>query len=444
MRYEQVVKEVLGRFRKAGADAEVFLETRDELSIDVREGKLETLKQSASKGMGVRVLHKGRMSFVDSTDFSKGSIDSLVDKALSLAKVALEDEHNVFPTPQGERHEPAVYDPEVKKIPREEKMKMALDIEKKALAFDPLIERSEGCSYFDVEGEVIVANTLGVFEGHRGTYCQIRAGVVAEKGESRQPGEYETASRYFRDLMKVDEIARNLGYRAVSMVGGEKVKSQASPVVFDRVAGERLLNGLADALNGDDVALGRSFLVGRVGQKIAAESVTVIDDGIMDRGVASRPVDAEGVPTRKRTMVERGILKGYFYNARGASRAKSESTGNAFRWGYGATPGTGHHNFYMVRGTLTPEEIVKNTKSGLLVLQTIGFGVNSHSGGFSVGVSGVWIKDGKLAGPVVEVTVASDMLTMLQGVDAIGDDLIMDRGTACPTFRIREMTIGGA
>jgi len=443
MRYEQLVKDVLGQCKKAGADAEVFLQTRDELSIDVREGKLETLKQSASKGMGVRVLQNGRMSFVDSTDFSKGSLDSLVEKALSLVKVALADEHNVFPRPQGKRHEPVIYDPELKKIPREQKLKLALDVEKRALAFDALIKRSEGCSYFEVEGEAIVANTLGIFEGHRGTYCQIRAGVVAEKGESRQPGEYETASRYFTDLMKADEIARNAGFRAAVMVGGEKVKSQLAPVVFDRVAGERLLNGLGDALNGEDVALGRSFLVDKVEEKIAADSVTVIDDGIMDRGVASRPVDAEGIPTRRRTMVDKGMLKGYLYNARGASRVKGESTGNASRWGYGTTPGTGRHNFYMVSGNLTPESIIESTKSGLLVLQPIGFGVNSHSGAFSIGVSGVWIKDGKLSGPVVQVTVASDMLTMLQGIDAIADDLIMDRGTVCPTFRIREMTIGG-
>lgn len=443
MSYDQLVKNVLNQFKKAGTDAEVFLQTKDELSISVREGKLENWKQSGSKGMGIRVLDKGRLSFVDSTDFSKGSIDAMVDKALSLVKIASEDEHNVLPGPGGTRHEPAIYDPEVKKVPASRKTELAKDIERKALAFDPLITKPEGCSYLDVEGEVIVANTLGIFEKHKGTYCEIKVGVVAEKGESQQPGEYETASRFFSDLMGADEIARNAAYRAVAMVGGEPVETQKTSVIFDRITGERLLDGLADAVNGEQVELGRSFLKGRLNQSVASDLVSIVDDGIKDRAVGSRPADAEGVPTQRRAIVEKGVLKGFFYNARAASRGKTKSTGNAARWGYGATPGIGHHNFYMIAGRHTPEEIIRETNSGFLVLQTIGFGVNSVTGGFSVGAAGVWVKDGKPSGPVAKVTVASNMLAMLQGIDAVGNDLIMDRGTACPTFRTKEMTIGG-
>ena len=443
MNYEQLVKDVLGRFKKAGADAEVYLQTREELSIHVREGKLENLKQSGSKGMGVRVLLKGRMAIVDSTDFSGGAVNSLVEKALSLVKIASDDEHNVLATPGGTRHEPATYDPEVKKIPVNTKMELAKEIERKALAFDAMITKPEGCAYSDAMGETIVANTLGVFETHVGTYCEIKVGVVAEKGASQQPGEYETASRFFADLMKPDDIARNAGYRAVAMVGGEPVKTQKAPVVFDRITGERLMDGLADGLNGENVELGRSFLRDRVGERVASELVTVIDDGIMHRAVCSRPVDAEGVPTQKRTVVESGILKGYFYNARAASRGGTKSTGNAFRWWYGSAPGIGRHNFYMVPGRQSRDDIIRSTKSGLLVLQTLGFGVNAESGGFSIGAAGVWIEDGKLKGPVAKVTIASEMLTMLRGIDAVGNDSIMDRGTVCPTFRTKEMTIGG-
>jgi PmbA protein len=444
MDYEKLVREVLNRFKKAGADAEVYLEERDHLAIDVREQNLENLKRSASKGMGVRVLFRKRMSFVDSTDFSEASLDSIVDKGLSLAKMASEDEHNVFPAATGKTHKPTIYDPEIRKITIEEKTALAKDIEKKALAHHPLITKTEGCSYEDIEFRGIVANTLGIYESFAATYCEIRAGVVAEKGESQQPGEYETASRFFSGLMSASDIANNAGFRAVAMVGGEPVKTQKASVIFDRTTGERLLEGIADGLNGEHVELGRSFLKDRVGTRIGSQLVTLIDDGIMDRGLGSGPCDSEGVATMKRTMVDRGVLKGYFYNASAASRAKRESTGNGARWWYGALPGIGHHNFYMLAQEPSQDEIIRSTPRGLYVLQTIGFGVDAASGGFSVGASGVWIEDGKMTGPVAKVTVASTMPEMLEGIDAIGNDLILDRRAACPTFRVREMMIGGA
>ncbi len=444
MDYEKLVRELLNRFKKAGADAEIFLEERDHLAIDVREQNLENLKRSASKGMGVRVLFNKKMSFVDSTDFSRGSLDSIVDKGLSLAKMASEDEHNVLPGSAGKTRKPTIYDPEVRKITIEEKTALAKDVEKKALAHHPLITKTEGCSYEDVEFSGVVANTRGILESFAATHCEIRVGVVAEKGESQQPGEYETASRFFSDLMSASDTANNAGFRAVAMVGGEPVKTQKAPVIFDRVTGERLLEGIADGLNGEHVVLGRSFLRGKAGTRIGSPLVTLIDDGVMDRGVASRPCDSEGVPTQKRTMVDKGVLKGYFYNAGAASRARVESTGNAARWWYGAPPGIGHHNFYMLARESSQDEIIRSTQRGLYVLQTIGFGVDAASGGFSVGASGVWIEDGKMTGPVAKVTVASTMLEMLEGIDAVGNDLIFDRRTACPTFRVREMTIGGA
>lgn len=443
MDYEALVEDILNKFKRAGALAEVFLQRSDDLEIDVRNGKLENLKQSSPKGMGIRVFYKKRMSFVDSTDFSKGAIDSLVDKGLSLARMANEDEYNVLPRPLKVIHEPDVYDPEIKKIPMEKKIELAKEIEMKALSYHPLITKPEGCSYSNHEAGVIIGNTLGVFKTGSATYFRIRVGVVAEKGASQQPGEYETGNRYFSDLMGLDDIAENAGRRAVAMVGGEPVKSQKAAVVFDRLTGERLLDGIIGGLNGEQVELERSFLRGKVGQKIGSDLITIVDDGIMDRGASSRAVDSEGVPTQRRTIIENGVLKGYFYNTRAAARVDGKSTGNAQRFWYGASPGIGANNFYMRPGNASSDEIIKSTKKGLHVLQTIGFGVDSDSGGFSVGAAGVWIKDGKVVGPIQKVTIASHMLDMLRGIDAVAGDLIMDRGHTCPTFRVKEMTIGG-
>jgi PmbA protein len=444
MEYEELVKEILGKFKKAHSDAEVFLQTGEQLNIDVREGKVENLKQAGSKGLGIRVLRNKKMSFVDSTDFSKGSVDALIDEALTLAGMASEDEFNVLVQSAKATHSPAIYDPEIEKIPIEKKIELLVEMEKKGLSYDSLITKSGGCAYSNSWNARVVGNTLGTFASYRESYFFMKASVVAEKGASQQPGEYETSSRFFSGLMDADRAAANAGYRAAVMVGGEPVKTQRAPVIFDRLTGERLLDGVASALNGEQVELQRSFLAGKLGQKIGSPLVTITDDGIMEKGNASAPVDGEGVPTQKRVVIKEGVLKGYMYNTRAAFRVKTSSTGNGVRWGYGDLPGIGAHNFYLAPGGLTAEEIVKGTDKGLYVLQTIGFGVDSESGGFSIGASGVWVEGGKIVAPVARVTVASSMLEMLGGIDAVAGDLVLDRGMSCPTFRIKEMMIGGA
>jgi PmbA protein len=207
--------------------------------------------------------------------------------------------------------------------------------------------------------------------------------------------------------------------------------------------GYALLGGILGAVNGERVLQGASFLGKSMGQRIASDLVTLIDDGTLEKGVASEPFDGEGVSTQKRVIVEKGVLRGYMYNTVVAKRAGVRSTGNASRGGFTDLPGIGPHQFYMAAGQATPEDIIKATKAGLLVKEVTGYGINPVNGNFSGGASGFWVEDGKIAFPVKGLTIAGTADEMLNGIEMVASDLDLTRRMATPTFRIRLLQIGG-
>jgi PmbA protein len=225
------------------------------------------------------------------------------------------------------------------------------------------------------------------------------------------------------------------------MLGPKMVKTQRAPVIFDRRVARSIIGGVLGAVNGQRVLQGASFLKDKVGQKIAVEGLTLIDDGTRPKGLSSKPFDGEGVPTQKRIIVERGVLKGFMYNTIVAHRAGAQSTGNAQR-GYTSLPGIGAHSFYMEAGTVDPEDIIKATKRGLLLKGVTGGGINAVNGNYTAGARGFWIENGKIAFPVKDLTIAGSADEIFNSIDMIGNDLDLDRADA-PTFRIKEMQIGG-
>jgi PmbA protein len=239
------------------------------------------------------------------------------------------------------------------------------------------------------------------------------------------------------------QMAHKAGQIAVSLVGGKPVPSQEVPVVFGPRAGRGLIGGLAGAVDGKEVHLGNSFLTGKRSQTIASELVTIVDDGTLERGVGSSPVDGEGVATRRKVVVEKGVLRAFLYDTYGARKAGVASTGNGVRGGYDELPSIKATNFYMIKGDTPSENLIKDLKQGLYVQETIGFGVNTTVGTYSAGAFGRWIEDGKLAQPVAQVTIAGDILDILANIDAVGDDLEFDSRICCPSFRVSRMTVAG-
>jgi len=436
---EKLVKDCL----KKGADAaEVFLESGRNLSIEVRNGEVETVEEAAAKGVGFRVFVKGRMAFSSCNDFSEAALDSTIASAIEFAKITTADGNNVLPDDKNLTPVDGLYDPEIAKVSLERKIELAKTVEKLALK-DPRITKSAGAGFGEGEGEIVLANSFGLLKSFKTSACSLGVSVVAEKGDQKSSGGESSTRRFFADLKSAEEIAAKAAKEASGMLDPKLVKTQKAAVIFDSDAAGAILGGILAAINGERVLQGASFLAKQMGQQIASILVTLIDDGTLPKGLASEPFDGEGVPTQKRMIVDQGVLKGFMYNTIVARRAGVKSTGNASRGGFTSLPDIGPHNFYMIAGKDKPEDIIKATATGLLLKEVTGYGINPVNGDFSGGASGFWVENGKIIHPVKGLTIAGSAFEMLKSIDMVGNDLDLNRSMTAPTFRIKLMQIGG-
>jgi len=443
MQYESLTQELVDRCLSRGADsAEALLQTGRQLSIEVRNGAMETIQESSSHGVGFRVFREGKMGFAHSNDLSDASIDQAIGSAIEFARHMTPDEHNVLPSDPGVTAVEGLYDPDLASVSMDAKIARITELERLAVE-DPRITKSDGARYGEGEGEVFLANSNGMAKSYRSSGCNYGVSVVAEKGDQKSSGGEYCSRRFFSDLLLPEDIAEEAARSAYEMLDPRMVRTQRAPVIFDPDVAGSLLGGILGAINGERVLQGASFLAGKVGEKIASDLVTIVDDGTRPRGMASSPFDGEGVPTQRRTIIDAGILQGFLYNTMVASRAGVESTGNASRGGYASLPGIGPHAFYVLNGETDPGEILRSTRNGLYLKSVTGYGINPVSGNFSGGAQGFWIENGRLAFPVMGLTIAATADEMLNGIDLLGNDLDLNRTTTAPTFRIREMQIGG-
>ncbi len=443
MDYKQLADELVKKSLKKGADqAEVFIQTGRNLSIRVRNQKIETVQEAASHGVGFRVFVQDRMAFSSCNDFTSGAIDHAIASAVRFASSTTPDENNVLPDEKDITPVEGLYDPRISQVPMEKKIGLAMEVENLAMK-DSRITKSAGASYSEGEGEVFLANSNGLSKSSKFSACSFGVYVVAEKGDQKSSGGESCSRRFFADLKPPEKIAEKAARDAYEMLDPRMVKTQKAAVIFDPDAAFAILGGILSSINGERVLQGASFLRDKVNQRIASDLVTIIDDGTMAKGMGSRPFDGEGVPTRKRIIIDRGILKGFMYNTIVARRAGVESTGNASRGSFTSLPDIGPHNFYMAAGRSSREDIIKATRKGLLLKGVTGYGINPVSGNFSGGASGFWVEEGKIAFPVKGLTIAADALEMLNGIDMAGSDLDLHRNFTSPTFRIRLMQVGG-
>jgi len=443
MDYKAIAEQVIKICRKNGADlAESYLASSRELSLEVRNGEIESIQEASSYGLGLRVITGKKLGFAYVNDFRPESLEETVTRALNFARVLTADEHNILPDDRGFVEVQGLYDPELSRIQIDKKIALLKEVESIALK-TPGITKSSGASYREGENEVILANSLGLMKSYKATGCGYGLEVIAEKGEQKSSGFESCSRRFFSDLKPATEVARKAAGDALDMLDPKPVKTQKAAVILTPDIAYALLGGLIQAINGERVLQGASFLGKKMGQRIASEIITIIDDGTLKKGMASSPFDGEGVPTQKRTIVENGVLKGFLYNTYAASRAGVKSTGNATRSGFDSLPGIGPHNFYIVAGKTTPDEIIAATEIGLLVKEVTGYGINPVNGNFSGGAAGLWIEKGKIAFPVKGITIAGTAEEMLNGIDLLGNDLDLSRSLTAPTLRIKSLQIGG-
>ena len=445
---KELAADVVRRALAGGATAaEAVVREGDEFSAVVRLGEVEKLKESGSRILGVRVFFGQRAANTWSSDFSREGLEKMVSAALALAQVTSEDPHSGLPE-AGELGQLTadldLYHQDVYSLSTAQRIDYGRRAEKAALQADPRIQNSEGGTFDAATGRRVLANSLGFVGEYRRSYCSVTAVPVA-RGEdgSLQRDYWYAVSRSLANLESPEEVGKVAAQRTLRRLGARKVKTARVPVVFDPITAEALLGYLADAVNGDAIYRGASFLAGKLGERIAGENVTVIDDGTLPGGFGSEPFDGEGVPTRRTPVIERGILKSYLLNSYTARKLGLKTTGNAAR-GLAGTPGISCGNFFLEKGSKPPQEILAGVKEGLYLTDFLGFGVNLVTGDFSRGASGQWIVNGEPAYPVEEITVAGNLRDMLQNIAEIGNDLEFRGSVAAPTLRVEGLTVAGA
>jgi len=443
MDYKDLAQQVIKKCLKKGAEAaEVYIENGRNLTLEVRNGEVETTQEAASYGAGIRIIIKGKMAFASSNDLSAKALDQAIEQAINFARIATADPANILPDDPKVSQVEGLYDPQISQVSIEEKIALLKRVESLAMK-DRRITKSGGATYREGEGEVILSNSHGLTKSYRASVCGYGVYVVAEKGEQKSSGGDYCQRRFYADLKPAEEIASKAAREAYEMLDPRPVKTQRAAVIFDREVAYSLLGGLLGAVNGERVLQGASFLAKKLGQKIASELVTIIDDGCQEKGLASKPFDGEGVPTQRRIIVDKGVLQGFMYNTIIAKRAGVKSTANASREGFASLPGIGPHNFYLAAGEAEPEDIIKETKVGLLVKEVTGYGINPVNGHFSGGASGFWVENGKVAFPVKGLTIAGSADEILFGIDLVGNDLDLNRPLSAPTFRVKALQVGG-
>ncbi len=439
--------DVVARAMKAGATgAEVVVREGSEFSTLVRRGQVETLKESGSRAMGLRAFLGQRAASTYSSDFSLEGIERLVKGALDLAHVTSEDPYAGLPDPSLLGSLPGdlkLYYEDVYSLPPEQRIDWARRAEAAALSADPRIKNSDGGSFDAATGCKVLANSLGFVGEYQRSSCSVSAIPIAqdEKGAMQRDYWYSSA-RTLTKLESPESVGRKAAERTVRRLGARKIASTRVPLVFDSENARSLLDNIFDAVNGDAIYRQSSFLEGKLGQKIASENVTIVDDGTIPGGFGTSPFDGEGVPSRRTVVIEKGILKSYLLNTYTAKKLGLQTTGNAAR-GLAGNPGIGYNNFFLQKGARTAEQIISDIKQGLYVIDLLGFGVNLVTGDYSRGVTGIWIENGELTYPVEEITVAGNLKQMLNNISEIGSDLEFRSALACPTLRIDGMTIAG-
>jgi PmbA protein len=443
MDYESLVTQLIKSCLDKGADqAEVFIESTRNLDIEVREGEIETVQEASYQGAGFRVFQKGRMAFSHCNDFSEEALNDAIDRAVEYAKHTTPDENNVIPDTKGMTGVEGLNDPGLGRVSMDKKIEMAVNVEKLAMK-DARITKSAGAAYGEAEGEVFLSNSAGLSKRYKETGCYYGVSVVAEKGEQKSSGFEFCSRRLFSDLETPEKIAEKAAREAYEMLDPRMVSTQKASVIFSPDVARAILGGFLSAVDGERVLQGASFLGESMNKKIASELLTLVDDGTMAKGLGSKPFDGEGVPTQKRVILEKGVLKGFMYNTIVAKRAGVKSTGNASRGDFTSLPGIGPHNFYVEAGTSPPEDIIKATKKGLFLNGVTGYGINPVNGNFSGGAQGFWVEDGKFAFPVKGLTIAGTAEEMLNGIEMVGNDLDLNRSLTAPTILIKSMQIGG-
>ena len=436
------LSDLVASAKTAGADAAdaIYVEGIS-VSTACRKGQPESLSRSEGYDLGLRVLIGNRQAIVSSSDLSKGALDELVSRAVAMAKVVPEDPYcGLAPQDLLATEIPDLDDCDPVEPSGGRLEQLTAEAEDAALAVKG-VTNSEGAEAGWGKSRLAVAATNGFAQEREGSGHSLSVSVVAGEGTGMERDyDYSTAV-YGEDLQSAAELGRNAGEKAVARLNPQKVETAQVPVIFDPRVASSLVGHLAGAINGSSVARGTTFLKDKMGEKLFADGVQIIDDPLRIRGLHSKAFDAEGVATQTRHLIKDGVLQTWVLDLRSARQLGLETTGNASR-GTSSPPSPSTTNLYMAAGDISRDDLIGNVKSGLYITELIGMGVNGITGDYSRGAGGYWIENGVITYPVNEITIAGTLTEIFSNLTP-ASDLKFRYGTNAPTVRVDGLTLAG-
>jgi PmbA protein len=447
-RLESIAGRLVEQARQRGADvAEASASSGWELTAKVRLGEPELVQEAGHRSVALRVMKDQRVAITSSSDWTEAGLERCVSDALSLVELSERDEFAGPADPallsKGPYIDLDLFDESLDRLGADTALEYAERAERIALDRDPRLTLSEGATWSRLSGWSAMVLSSGFSAVRRGSFASLSVvPVVEDEGGKKRRGHYWTGGRHFSGLESLEKVGEQAAERTLRQLGARKVPTCQVPVVFDTDAARSLLSSFIGCTLGSSIWRKSSYLTEREGSVVASPLVTIIDDPLIPRGPGSRVFDGEGLAARRNIVVEAGVLKTFLLDSYCGRKLNKPSTASAGRSGGGVGPGTS--NLMLQPGTQTPEEVIASTGRGLFVTEMMGFGFNAVTGDFSRGAAGFWIEDGKLAFPVSEITISSNLDTMLQNIDAVANDLVLKTSMACPTLRVSQMTIAGS
>ena len=437
-----LLSDLIGRARAAGADAaDAVLVAGTSLSVQRRLGRTEHLERSEGRDLGLRVFVGRRAAVVSSTAVDPAGFAALAERAVAMARVVpedpyagLADEARVVESAPLDLCDPA--EPDAAAL-----IARASAAEEAALAVAG-VTNSEGAEAGFGRAEAVLVTSAGFAARYARTSHSVSAAALAGSGTDMQRDYDYSTTVHLADLEDAAGIGHSAGERAVARLNPSRPRTAKLPVVYDPRVAASLLGHLAGAINGASVARGTSFLKDRLGSRLFPAGIDIIDDPRRRRGLRSRAFDGEGVPTAELALVSDGVLMSWLLDSRSARQLGLRTTGHAAR-GTGGPPVPAASNLYLCAGTLSPAALMSDIREGVYLTELMGMGVNGITGDYSRGAAGFMIRDGAIAEPVAEITVAGHLLEMFAHMIP-ADDLRFRRGTDAPTIRVEGMTMAGA
>ncbi|MCP4569779.1 MAG: TldD/PmbA family protein [FCB group bacterium] len=455
----ELAERLVERARKLGADeAEAYVLQSSSVEIHVVNEQADSVNYKDSGGYGLRLLKDGRMGFASSSDLDLSAADDIIRKLIDNTARHSRDEHNVLPQSvpgTADDRSLELYDETVKTTPIGKKIEKAITIEKAAKAADPRIVQIGWLQYGDGADEYAIVSSKGVKGEMRDTsaYGYIMAvGMESGSDGSPDPATAQTGNgldvKAFLSELDPEYIGKKGAGYALRMLGAEDGATSELTGIFPPESGHSFVDLVADMISADLVQKKKSIFTGKLGEMVASDKVTIIDDGRLKGGMGSSAVDAEGVPTTTKNIIKNGRLEQLLYDCYTAHRGNTLPTGNAGRRSYTTRPGIGPTNFYLQKGDISRDEIIGSVQNGLYVTELSGLhaSVDPVTGNFSIPCKGILIKGGELGRPVTNITVSGNIFDFFKSIDAVADDLtweIQDSVIGVPTFRVDGIKVSG-